>query len=128
MNKCLFMGRLTRDPEIRHTQGGTPAAFYTLAVDRRIKRQGEQSTDFLNFIAYGKPAEFAQKYLRKGTKVIATARCQARSYENNEGRRIYVTEFIVEEQEFAESKKAAGETAGDDGFMSVTGQEELPFY
>lgn len=125
MNKCLFMGRLTRDPEIRRTQGGTPAALYTLAVDRRVKRQGEQSADFLNFIAYGKAAEFAQKYLKKGTKLLVTARCQARSYENNEGRRIYATEFIIEEQEFAESKKAAG----GDGFVAVTEayQEELPF-
>lgn len=125
MNKCHFMGRLTRDPEIRYTQTGTPAAIYTLAVDRKIKKQGEQSADFLNFIAYGKAAEFAQAYLKKGTKLVVTARCQVHSYENNEGRRIYVTEFIIEDQEFAESKRAA---VGDE-FMKVTDDgAELPFY
>lgn len=110
MNKCIFMGRLTRDPEIRYTQSEKPVAVvnYTLAVDRRYKREGEPSADFINFVAYGTAAEFAEKYFKKGTKLLVTARCQTRTYTNNEGKKVYVTEFIVEDQEFAESKRAAG--------------------
>ena len=108
MNKCIFMGRLTRDPEIRYTQSEKPVAVvnYTLAVDRRYKREGEPSADFINFVAYGTAAEFAEKYFKKGTKLLVTARCQTRTYINNEGKKVYVTEFIVEEQEFTESKRA----------------------
>lgn len=85
MNKCHFMGRLVRDPEIRYTQSDqpVPVAHYTLAIDRRIKRQGEPSADFLDFVAYGKAAEFTEKYLKKGIKVVVTARCQRRSYEKD---------------------------------------------
>jgi single-strand DNA-binding protein len=129
MNKCIFMGRLTRDPEIRYTQSEKPVAVvnYTLAVDRRYKREGEPSADFINFVAYGTAAEFAEKYFKKGTKLLVTARCQTRMYTNNEGKKVYVTEFITEEQEFAESKRAAGnEPAGDD-FMQMPDGEELPF-
>lgn len=131
MNKCIFMGRLTRDPEIRYTQSEKPVAVvnYTLAVDRRYKREGEPSADFINFVAYGTAAEFAEKYFKKGTKLLVTARCQTRTYTNNEGKKVYVTEFIVEDQEFAESKRAAGgepETEKD-GFMQMPKGEELPF-
>lgn len=88
MNKCIFMGRLTRDPEIRYTQSEKPVAVvnYTLAVDRRYKREGEPSADFINFVAYGTAAEFAEKYFKKGTKLLVTARCQTRTYTNNEGK------------------------------------------
>jgi len=132
MNKCHFMGRLVRDPEIRYTMGDQPvlAANYTLAVDRRFKREGEPSADFLDFVAYGKAAEFTEKYLKKGIKVVVTARCQRRSYEKD-GRKIYVIEFIIEDQEFAESKRASeGEPAsGNNDFMQIPDgeQEELPF-
>lgn len=117
MNKCHFAGRLTKDPEIRYTVGAQPVAVahYTLAVDRRRKKEGEQTADFINFVAYAGAAEFAEKYLKKGIKMIITARCQTRKYNNNEGKTVYVTEFIVEDQEFAESKKASGnETAGQE--------------
>lgn len=133
MNKCIFMGRLTRDPEIRYTNSEKPVAVinYTLAVDRRYKREGEPSADFINFVGYAGAAEFAEKYLKKGVKMIVTARCQTRSYTNNEGKKVYVTEFIIEDQEFAESKKASeGEpAAGGNDFMQVPDgeQEELPF-
>lgn len=79
-----------------------------MAVDRRYKREGEPSADFINFVAYGAAAEFAEKYFKKGTKLVVVARCQTRTYTNNEGKKVYVTEFIVEDQEFAESKRAAG--------------------
>lgn len=130
MNKCHFMGRLVRDPEIRYTQGDqpVPVAHYTLAIDRRIKRQGEPSADFLDFVAYGKAAEFTEKYLKKGIKVVVTARCQRRSYEKD-GRKIYVIEFIIEDQEFAESKRAAeGEPESNDFMQIPDGEQgELPF-
>lgn len=130
MNKCHFMGRLVRDPEIRYTQSDqpVPVAHYTLAVDRRIKRQGEPSADFLDFVSYGKAAEFTEKYLKKGIKVVVTARCQRRSYEKD-GKKIYVIEFIVEDLEFAESKRAAeGEPANNDFMQIPDGEQgELPF-
>lgn len=130
MNKCYFMGRLVRDPEIRYTISDqpVPVAHYTLAIDRRTKREGEPSADFLDFVAYGKAAEFTEKYLKKGIKVVVTARCQRRSYEKD-GRKIYVIEFVVEDQEFAESKRAAeGEPASNDFMQIPDGEQgELPF-
>lgn len=130
MNKCHFMGRLTRDPEIRYTQSDqpVPVVHYTLAVERRVKRQGEPPADFLDFVAYGKAAEFTEKYLKKGIKVVVTARCQRRSYEKD-GKKIYVIEFIIEDQEFAESKRAAeGEPASNDFMQIPDGEQgELPF-
>lgn len=136
MNKSIFAGRLTRDPEIHYTQREKPVMVvnYSLAVDRRFKREGEPSADFPNFVAYGTAAEFAEKYLKKGTKIIVTARYQTRSYDR-EGKKVYVNEFIVEEQEFAESKRAAegnknaeSEPAGDDFMQMPDGeQEQLPF-
>lgn len=130
MNICHFMGRLVRDPEIRYTQSETPiiTARYTLAVDREFKRKGEPTADFLTFIAFGKVGEFVEKYLKKGVKIVVTARCQVRSYEKD-GKKVYVTEFIAEKHEFAESKRASeGEPESND-FMQIPdgAEEELPF-
>lgn len=135
MNKCIFLGRLTRDPEIRYTTGAQPipVANYTLAVDRRFKREGEPTADFLNFVAYAKAAEFAEQFLKKGTKLVVTARVQTRNYTNKDGQKVYVTEFVVEDQEFAESKRAGNiepeQTPEGDGFMQIPDglDEELPF-
>lgn len=123
MNQCHFIGRLTRDPEIRYTSGESSVlvAAYTLAIDRRYQREGEPMVDFLDFVAYEKAASFAEKYLKKGMKVAVTARCQKRSYINREGRRVYVVEFILKDQEFVESKRAA---AGQPE-QEITDQEEL---
>ena len=107
MNKVILMGRLTRDPEVRYSQGenATAVARYTLAVDRRYNRNNdEQSADFINCVAFGRNGEFAEKYLRKGTKIAATGRIQTGSYTNKDGVRVYTTEVVIEEQEFAESK------------------------
>lgn len=136
MNKCHFMGRLTRDPEIRYTNGEPPVPVvnYTLAVDRKYKRKDEPNTDFFDFVGYDKFAEFAEKYYRKGIKVVVTARCQKRSYTNKEGRKITVTEFIIEDQEFAESKRAVEEQpepipTDSEGFMQIPDgiEDGLPF-
>ena len=146
MNKVILMGRLTRDPEVRYSQGenATAVARYTLAVDRRYNRNNdEQSADFINCVAFGRNGEFAEKYLRKGTKIAATGRIQTGSYTNKDGVRVYTTEVVIEEQEFAESKNSSsagngGFTGGNnapamqdagDGFMNVPDgiEEELPF-
>ncbi|MCR5624542.1 MAG: single-stranded DNA-binding protein [Lachnospiraceae bacterium] len=116
MNKVILMGRLTRDPEMRYTSGDNQMAIarYTLAVDRRFKRAGEdgQTADFINCTVFGKGAEFAENYLHKGTKIAVTGRIQTGSYTNKEGNKVYTTDVIVEEQEFAESKNAAAQNAG----------------
>ena len=143
MNKVILMGRLTRDPEVRYSQGENSLAIarFTLAVDRRFKRQGEQEADFISCVSFGKTAEFAEKYLKQGTKIAVTGRIQTGSYTNKEGQRVYTTEVIVEETEFAESKSASGESgyqntsrpapteAVGDGFMNIPDgiDEELPF-
>lgn len=135
MNKCHFAGRLTRDPEIRYTNGEPPVMVvnYTLAVDRKFKRRDEPQADFFNFVGYGSPAEFAEKYLRKGIKIIVTARCQTRSYTNKEGKKVNVTEFIIEDQEFAESKRATEQPepmpTDENGFMQIPDgvEDGLPF-
>lgn len=140
MNKVVLMGRLTRDPEVRWTQGEKPLclAKYTLAVDRRFKREGEASADFINCTAFGKSAEFTEKYLRKGIKIAVSGRIQTGSYTNKEGQKVYTTEVVVEEQEFAESKNSAPQDArhtkpdpmtDTDGFMSIPDgiDDELPF-
>ena len=111
MNKVILMGRLTRDPEVRYTSGDQPMAIarYTLAVDRRQSRNNngdEQTADFINCVAFGRTGEFAEKYLHKGTKIAVTGRIQTGSYTNKEGQKVYTTDVIVEDQEFAESKKA----------------------
>ena len=112
MNKVILCGRLTRDPEVRYSQSAEPLAIarYTLAVDRRRSRnsdQNEQTADFISMVAFGKTAEFAEKYYKKGTKIIVSGRIQTGSYTNKEGVKVYTTEVVVEEQEFAESKSAS---------------------
>lgn len=115
MNKVILMGRLTRDPEVKYGQGAngqTAVARYTLAVDRRFKREGdEQTADFISCVAFGKSGEFAEKYLHKGTKIAVVGRIQTGSYTNKDGVKVYTTDVVVEEQEFAESKAAEGQTA-----------------
>ena len=109
------MGRLTRDPEIRYSQGeqSTAVARYTIAVDRRFRRDGDQQTaDFINCVAFGRQGEFAEKYFRKGIKIAITGRIQTGSYTNKDGQRVYTTDVVVEEQEFAESKSASESNAG----------------
>ena len=145
MNKVILMGRLTRDPDIRYTQGEKPMAIakYTLAVDRRFKRDGEPTADFIPCTCFGKNAEFAEKYLRQGIKIAVSGRIQTGSYTNNEGNRVYTTDVMVEEQEFAESKNASQannnssnnvpppmpQNNASDGFMNIPDglDEELPF-
>lgn len=139
MNKVVLMGRLTKDPDVHYTGGENSigVARYTLAVDRRFKREGEATADFISCVAFGKGADFADKYLKKGTKIAVTGRIQTGSYTNKDGQKVYTTDVVVEEQEFAESKNAsAGATASaptgqkDTSFMNVPddlGSEELPF-
>lgn len=147
MNKVILMGRLTRDPEVRYSQsnsgdGQMAIARYTLAVDRRFNRNGDQNADFIGCVAFGKSAEFAEKYLKQGTKIAVTGRIQTGSYTNKDGNKVYTTDVVIEEQEFAESKAASAENAGfapvdkpspsnaiGDGFMNIPDgiDEELPF-
>ncbi len=113
MNKAILMGRLTRDPEIRYTQGDNPMciARYTLAVDRRFNRNANNdgnNADFIPCVCFGKTAEFVEKYLKKGTKMAVTGRIQTGSYTNRDGVKVYTTEVVVEDQEFAESRNASG--------------------
>ncbi len=138
MNKVILMGRLTGEPEIRCTAGqnGTVVASYTLAVDRRYNRD-QQSADFFRCVAFGKAAEFAEKYLHKGTKIAVTGRLQTGKYTNKNGVETYSTDVIIEEQEFAESKKnSQGSSSGSrpgqsngDGFMDIPDDiaDDLPF-
>ena len=136
MNLVCLCGRLTKDPEVRYTQGAEPMAIarYTLAVDRRKK--GENSADFISCIAFGKSAEFAEKYLYKGIKIAVEGRIQTGSYTNKDGKKVYTTDVVVESTEFVESKnsaqKAPAEPAAemDEGFMSIpdgVDDEGLPF-
>ena len=151
MNRVILMGRLTRDPEIRYSNGENPMAIarYTLAVDRRGAKKGqdgnEQTADFLNIVAFGKSGEFAEKYFRQGMRVLVSGRIQTGSYTNKEGQRVYTTDIVAEDQEFADSKNASG--SGDnsgyqpisrpapsdaigDGFMNIPDSVEdegLPF-
>lgn len=137
MNKTILCGRLTADPDVRYSQTAEPMAVarYTLAVDRKFKKEGEQSADFINCVAFGKSADFADKYYRKGTKIIITGRIQTGSYTNKDGQKVYTTDVVVEEQEFAESKKDSSEKPqrsddnGMGGFMNVPEgiADELPF-
>ena len=119
MNKVILMGRLTRDPEVRYSQGAQPLAIarYTLAVDRRVARNNggdEQTADFINCVAFGRSGEFAERYLHKGTKICVSGRIQTGSYTNKDGVKVYTTEVVVEDQEFAESKNASSN--GEGGF------------
>lgn len=131
------MGRLTADPEIRYTQSGTPLAVarYTLAVNRRFKRQGEQEADFIGCVAFGKGGEFAEKYLKKGMQISVVGHLQVRNWGDNDGKRHWVTEVVIDEQYFAEGKKDAqtgAQTAktGNDGFYPIDDNDpysDLPF-
>ena len=138
MNKVILIGRLTRDPEVRYSQGDNPLAIarYTLAVDRKFNRNNdEQSADFIGCVAFGKAGEFAEKYFRKGTKIAVTGRIQTGSYTNKDGVKVYTTDVVIEEQEFAESKnsgsaqEAPQPSTSSDGFMNIPEgiDEELPF-
>ena len=135
-----MMGRLTRDPEVRYSQvaNGTAVARFSLAVDRRWKREGEPDADFFNCTAFGRQADFVEKYLRQGTKIVVTGRVQNDNYTNKEGQKVYSVQILVEEVEFAESRSAGGAApagrpspsqAAGDGFMSIPdgAEEELPF-
>ena len=114
MNKVILMGRLTRDPDVKYSSGDNAMAIarYTLAVDRRGKKDQEVTADFINCVAFGKLAEHVEKYYRKGLKTALTGRIQTRNYTNREGQKVYVTEVVVEELEFAESKNAQGANGG----------------
>ncbi len=145
MNKVILMGRLTRDPEVRVSQndGQMAIARYTLAVDRRFNRNGDQTADFISCVAFGRSAEFAEKYLKQGTKIVVTGRIQTGSYTNKDGNRVYTTDVVVEDQEFAESKSSSSsndssyQPAGSpapantsaEGFMSIPEgiEDDLPF-
>ncbi len=143
MNKIILMGRLTRDPEVRYSQGANATAIcrYSLAVDRKFKRDGEPDADFFSCTVFGKGAELAEKYFRQGTKILISGRVQNDNYTNRDGQKVYSVQIIVEEQEFAESKSAterarAGVSAdrytptdAGDGFMHIPEgiDEELPF-
>ena len=121
MNKVILMGRLTRDPDIRYAQSESQMAIarYTLAVDRRMRRsqdgasQDQQTADFIGCVAFGRSAEFAEKYLRQGTKIVVEGRIQTGSYTNKEGQKVYTTDVVVENQEFAESKNASAGNGGN---------------
>lgn len=131
MNVVILCGRLTSDPEVRHT-GDKMVASYSLAVDRRVSRNnGETTADFIRCVCWEKKAEFAEQYLHKGTKIIIRGRIQTGSYTGKDGKKVYTTDVVVEDQEFAESKKTAEATkkADDDGFMSIPDgiDEEMPF-
>mgnify|MGYP000809249784 CR=1 FL=1 len=149
MNKVVLVGRLTRDPEVRYSQGNnaTAVARYTVAVDRRFKRDGEPTADFIPCVVFGRSAEFAEKYFRQGLKIIVSGRIQTGSYTNRDGQKVYTTEVVVEEQEFAESKASSDSYAAShprtsapeasmpnpgtaaEGFMNIPDgiDEELPF-
>ena len=126
MNKVILCGRLTKDPEVRYSSGDkqTAIARYNLAVDRRFKSQGEEQTaDFINCVVFGRGAEFAEKYLHQGTKIIAEGRIQTGSYTNKDGQRVYTTDVVAEEQEFAESKAAASQR-NTNGSQSATSRQD----
>lgn len=140
MNKVILMGRLTRDPEVRYTQGeaATAIARFSLAVDRRFKRDNdEQTADFINCVAFGRTGEFFERYCKRGTKVVIEGRIQTGSYTNKDGQKVYTTDVVVETAEFAESKNSSNDggsapaptPSGADGFMNIPDgfDEELPF-
>ena len=141
MNKVILLGRLTRDPEVRYSQGenATAIARYTLAIDRRFRQEGQPTADFIGCVAFGRQAEFAEKYLRQGTKIAIVGRIQTGSYTDRNGNKVYTTDVVVEEQEFAESKGDGEQrntqeppqpTPSDlgDGFMNIPDDlDDLPF-
>lgn len=121
MNKCILMGRLTRDPDVRDTQSGNVVARMKLAVDRRKKKDGTQETDFPSLVAFGKTAEFCQNYLAKGKKILVEGRLQTGSYEKEDGTKVYTTDVIAENIEFAESKRQ------DNGGGEYAAAEDIPY-
>ena len=123
MNKVVLMGRLTRNPNVSYSQGerSTCVARYTLAVNRRFKREGDPEADFISCVAFGRQGEFAEKYLKQGTKIVISGRIQTGSYTNREGVRVYTTDVIVEEQDFAESKAASNANSNYAGNYSNSG-------
>ena len=140
MNKVILIGRLVRDPEVRYSQGEKSIAIarYTLAVDRKFKKDGEQSADFISCVAMGKNGEFAEKYLKQGTKIAIEGRIQTGSYTNKDGNKVYTTDVIVEGHEFCESKSSNQNNSqssnnnpapNSDGFISIPDgiENELPF-
>ena len=145
MNKVILIGRLTREPEIRYSQGNDQMAIarYTLAVERRYNRNAEQTADFINCVAFGRLAEVAEKYFHRGTKLAVTGRIQTGSYTNKDGNKVYTTDVVIEDQEFAESKGSSSSDGGSyqpagrpspanasaDGFMSIPEgiEDDLPF-
>ena len=151
MNKVILMGRLTRDPEVRYTSGENSLAIarYTLAVDRKIRKDGDATADFIRCVVFGRSAECVEKYFRKGLKITIAGRIQTGSYTNRDGQKVYTTEVVVEDQEFAESKASSDSYAAShprteaapapsmpspsaasaDGFMNIPDgiDEELPF-
>lgn len=146
MNKVILMGRLTRDPDVRYSQtanGSMAVARYTLAVDRRFKKDGETNADFISCVAFGKVGEFAEKYLRQGTKIVIEGRIQTGSYTNKDGNKVYTTDIYVENCEFAESKATSEQNGVNtaparpkpsnvdaDGFMTIpdnVDDDGLPF-
>ena len=126
MNKTVLLGRLVRDPEIRYSQSAEPIciAKYTLAVNRRFKKQGEPDADFIPCVAFGKAGTFAEKYFKKGMQICVSGRIQTRNYEKD-GNKVYVTEIVVEEQDFAESKKKQEENFGE--ISESVNDSDLPF-
>lgn len=133
-NIVILMGRLTKDPDIRRGEGTSLVARYTLAVDRRFaNKDGQRETDFISCVAFGKAAEFAEKYMKKGTKMLITGRIQTGSYTNKDGQKIYTTDVIAEDQEFAESKGSSTSNAepsgADDDFMNIPDsvKDDMPF-
>ena len=137
MNKVTLIGRVVRDAEIRYSQGAssTCVARYTLAVDRKFKQEGQPTADFINCIAFGKLGEFAEKYLHKGVKIAVTGRIQTGSYTNKDNQKVYTTDVVVEEQEFAESKSSNQSQNNDrpqsslDDFIKIPDgiEDSLPF-
>lgn len=136
MNKIILLGRLTRDPEVRYSQGENSMAIarFSLAVNRRYKREGEPEADFFNCTAFGKQAEFVEKYLKQATKILLSGRVQNDNYTNKEGQKVYSVQIMIEEIEFAESKATSDNnntipSQSQDGFMHIPEglEEELPF-
>lgn len=132
MNKIVLLGRLTRDPEVRYSNDKA-VANYSLAVDRRYKQDGQPTADFFNCTVFGKSAEFAEKYFRQGTKILVSGRLQNDNYTNKDGQKVYSVKVMVEEQEFAESKRSSEDapqaSVDSDGFMNIPDgvDTELPF-
>jgi single-strand DNA-binding protein len=135
MNKVIMMGRLTRDPEVRYSSEGNAVSKFSLAVDRRYKREGQPDADFFNCVAFGKTAEFTEKYLKKGTKVVLDGELQNNNYTNKDGQKVYGMQIVVNSLEFAESKSSSNsdrestQQVDSNDFMNVpdVAEEELPF-